>query len=966
MFEELRENIITFFTSRVTLLTVLFVILGGILVYRCFDLQIIHGEEYLNDFVLSVEKTRDISAARGNIYDRNGKVLAYNELAYSVKIEDVFENTNKNATVNDVLYRLIKLIEKNGDSVITDFKIVVDEDGEFAFSAEGSTLTRFLADVYDHTLLDDDQLTAEEESSTAQEVMEWLSRNKGSGFTFGIGDYEVEGDTESDFIPGKGYTNEEWLKLVTIRFAMQQTSYRKYVGTTVATNVSDETVAVILENIADLPGVTIEEDTVRRYNDSKYFAHILGYTGKISSDELTSLNEQVEAEGGEASYTINDVVGKSGIEAYMETTLQGTKGSEKVVTNNTGKVLSIVERTEPQSGNDVYTTIDADLQIAAYNIVEQKLAGLISQKIINAKQYTASENSSSSDIKIPIYDVYFAVINNSIVDVDRFAEDDAGETEKAVYEAHEAYEAEVYEKLRYELTEGKTVYNQLTTEYQVYQSNLVKLLRDKGIIMTDAVDTEDETYIAWTTDEVISLNEYLNYCIAQNWIDVSKLEMDEKYSDSSEIYEVLVDTCIELIEHSTDFQKRFYKYMLLNDVITGKQICMLLCEQNACTVSVEDQDALYAGTITAYQFMMNRIENLDITPAQLALDPCNASVVITDVNSGEVLAMVSYPGYDNNKMANSIDADYYAALNADKSQPLLNYATQYKAAPGSTFKIVSATAGLLENVITLYDTINCTGTFTSIVPSPRCWRTSGHGNERVETAIRDSCNYFFYEVGYRLATQSGTYDEDAGLNALYKYADLFGLTEKSGVEISEYAPDVSDTDPVRSAIGQGTNSYTTVGLARYVTTIANSGTCYNLTLLDKVTDSDGNVLTDYEPSIRNVITEITDEQWDAFHSGMRAVVQNKTYFSDLAVNVAGKTGTAEQTKSRPNHALFICYAPYEEPEIAIATRIPFGYSSDYAAQMTRDIIKYYYGLAEEEDLITGTADEPDAGVTNEM
>ena len=117
--------------------------------------------------------------------------------------------------------------------------------------------------------------------------------------------------------------------------------------------------------------------------------------------------------------------------------------------------------------------------------------------------------------------------------------------------------------------------------------------------------------------------------------------------------------------------------------------------------------------------------------------------------------------------------------------------------------------------------------------------------------------------------------------------------------------------------------------------------------------------------VRNQI-DLPQEYWNAFHLGMRQVVENKKYFSDLAVNVAGKTGTAEQTASRPNHALFICYAPYENPEIAIATRIPFGYSSDYAAQFTRDIIKYYYGLAEEDDLITGTADALDNAVSNEM
>ncbi|MBE5865975.1 MAG: penicillin-binding protein [Lachnospiraceae bacterium] len=962
MFEELRENFINFITSRLTLLTLLFAFLGGVLIYRCFELQIVKGEEYLSDFVLSTEKTRDISSARGNIYDRNGNVLAYNELAYSVKIEDVYENTNKNRNMNTTIYNLIKLIEKNGDKVITDFKIVVDEDGEFAFAAEGASHTRFLADVYDHTLIGDDVLTAQEAASTPLEVMQHLSRNKGKGFTFGIGNYEVEGDSDSEFIPGKGYTKEEWLQMVTIRFAMQQTSYRKYIGTTVATNVSEKTVAVIMENTEELPGVTIEEDTVRRYNDSKYFAHVLGYTGKISSDELVSLNEQVVASGGsEDTYTINDVVGKSGLEATMETTLQGTKGYEKVVTNVTGKVMQILERTEPQSGQDVYCTLDRDLQVATYNIVEQKLAGLLSSKIVNTKE----NNETGADIRIPIYDVYFALVNNSVIDIKHFTAEDAGETEKTVYETYLAYRDGVYEKLRYELSEGRTPYKKLSKEYQVYQSNIVSKLQSNGVIMTEAVDKQDATYIAWTQEEVISLGEYLQYCIAQNWIDVSKLELDDKYSDSSAIYSKLQDYIIEMIDHNTEFQKRFYKYMLLNNKVSGKQICMILCEQGQVDVPAEDEEALYKNRISAYTFMKNRIDNLDITPAQLALDPCNASVVITDVNTGEVLAMVSYPGYDNNKMANSIDAEYYAKLNADKSQPQLNYATQYKAAPGSTFKIVSAAAGLLEEVITLRENTNCIGTFTEITPSPRCWKVSGHGNENVTTAIRDSCNYYFYSVGYRLATRDGSYDDDAGLNTLYKYADLFGLTEKSGVEISEYNPEVSDTDPVRSAIGQGTNSFTTVGLARYTATIANKGTCYNLTLLDKVADSQGNVITNFEPQIRNTV-EMPDSYWNAIHSGMRQVVENKTYFSDLAVNVAGKTGTAEQTKSRPNHALFICYAPYENPEIAVATRIPFGYSSDHAAQTTRDVIKYYYGLAEEEELITGTADTPDAGVSNEL
>lgn len=958
MFDELKEKLIGFFTSRLTLFTLCYLVLAGILLYRCFELQIIHGQEYLDEFVLEVEKTRDIASTRGNIFDRNGNLLAYNELAYSVKVEDVFESgRSKNDKLNEMLRRLIGMIEKNGDSVITDFKIVVDENGSFAYTAEGAGLMRFLADVYGYATVD--KLSDKERASTPDDVMAFLSRPKG----FFIGEYENPQDDGSAFLPGKGYTKKEWLQLVTLRYAMKLTSFRKYIGTTVASNVSERTVAVIMENAADLPGVTIVEDTIRRYVDSQYFAHVLGYTGRISSEELTELNARAQEENLPYRYDINDMVGKSGIEAYLETALQGVKGYETVIVDNMGKVNSILDRKEAQAGQDVYLTIDKDLTIAVYNILEQRLAGLVSQKIIDAKEYRATETSSSSDIRIPIYDVYFAMFNNAIVDMKALSQEEAGEIQKEVYQAYLLYKQETYEKLLAELTETLTPYEKLPEEYQVYESRIVSLLNDQGVIVSQAVDSSDPTYIAWAKEEVISLNEYLRYCIAQNWIDASRLDLDDKYSESDEIYRKMLDYIVSMIDNNAEFQKRLYKYMLLNNRITGRQVCQILCEQRRIEVPAEEEADLYEGRLSAYQFMKNRINALDITPAQLALDPCNASVVVTDVHTGDVLAMVSYPGYDNNKMANSVNADYYAMLNADKSRPQYNFATQYAAAPGSTFKMVTATAGLLEDVVRLNTRIDCTGTYTNISDAPRCWNRYGHGYETLTSAIRDSCNFYFYDVGYRLATENGSYVEEEGIDVLYRYADLFGLTERSGVEISETAPEVSDFDPVRSAIGQGNHSYTTVGIARYVTAVANSGTCYELTLLDKITDPMGNVTQEFAPRVRNVI-EMPQEYWDAIHLGMRQVVENKVYFGDLAVDVAGKTGTAEQTRSRPSHALFVCYAPYEEPEIAVAARIPFGYSSDYAAQAARDIIAYHYGL--EKDLITGTADMPDGGVTNEL
>ena len=164
----------------------------------------------------------------------------------------------------------------------------------------------------------------------------------------------------------------------------------------------------------------------------------------------------------------------------------------------------------------------------------------------------------------------------------------------------------------------------------------------------------------------------------------------------------------------------------------------------------------------------------------------------------------------------------------------------------------------------------------------------------------------------------------------------------------------STENAVPSAIGQGNHNYTTVGLARYIATVANSGTCYNLSLLDRVTDHAGNLLEDYTPDVRNTI-EMPTSYWNAIHEGMHGVTENSDYFSNLELETAGKTGTAEVTSLVPNHALFVGYAPYDDPEIAISVRIGNGYSSGYAAQVGAKVFRYYFGLDEEDEIITGNA-----------
>ena len=934
-----------------------FVVLFGILLQRVFYLQIVKGNEYQDSFSLKTKREVSLTSTRGDIYDRNGEVLAYSELSYSVTIEDngTYPNTRtKNAQLNQTIYRLIKLIEKNGDSVVNDMGILC-ENGKFRYSLEGNSLLRLKADVYGKNRIS--ELEEEQELATAEELMKFLCGEK----KYDIKSSYTEEEQKKYGLSVTGYTPEEQLKIANIRFAMSSNSYKRYVATTVAVNVSDETVAAVLENQDILQGADIEQSSRRVYPDSEYFAPIIGYIGKASQEELEKLQEENE------DYELNDIVGKAGIEQYMETELQGTKGYQELYVDSVGRIIEVAESKEPVPGNNVYLTLDKKLQIACYNILEQKLAGILISKIQNIKEYVPKPNASAAHIVIPIYDVYYALIDNYVIDATHFYAEDATDLEKSIWNRFESKRESVVAALLEQLNaENPKAYKNLTKEMMNYMSYIVSdvLMGDNQVLMSSAVDTSDETYVAWAKDEVISLQEYLKYAITMNWIDVTKISGDNPYLDSQEIYRSVLQYIEETLMEDDEFGKMLYKYMLLEDKISGKEICLLLYEQNVLEYDEETISKLNSGQLSAYSFLIDKIRNLEITPAQLALEPCSGAIVIVDVKTGDTLACVTYPSYDNNRLTNVMDSEYYGSLQKDLSSPFINRATQENLAPGSTFKPLVAIAGLEEGVISVNESIYGKGQFTDITPSPTCWifnQYGGHhGNETVSTAIRDSCNYFFYEVGYRLSGgRTSDYSTDKGLSILEQYARMFGLGEHSGLEIAEYEPQISDTDPVRSAIGQGTNSYSLSHLARYVAALANRGAVYNLTLLDRLENTDGTLLQKFEPEVYNQV-EVADSTWNAVQSGMRMVAENTSSLSklsELGLNVAGKTGTAQQSKSHPNHALFIGYAPYEEPEIAVAVRIANGYTSANTAEVAADVFKYYFELADEEEILSGTASE---------
>lgn len=957
MFDEMKKSMKRAVNSRVVVLVAVFVLLCAILLERLFQLQIVSGESYQNDFSLSIMKERSLPSSRGNIYDRNGKLIAYNQLSYCVTYEDsgTYANTHtKNLSVNSVLYHVIKLIEEQGDSIVNDFKVILTDDGTYEYNASGFTLNRFKADLFGEAYIEN--LKEEQLNITAPDLIELLCNEK----NYGILDPKItEKEREKYGLP-ETYTDKEILQLVSLRASIAAYSFQRYQTVTIARDISEQTMARLLENIADFPGIDISEEYRRVYTDAEYLAPLIGYTGKISAEELEELQKE------NSNYTANDIVGKTGLEKVLETTLQGDKGSEVIFVDNLGRVLSVDSRVEPQAGNDVRLTIDMDLQRAAYNILEQYIAGIVYAMTINEEQFK-EWLTSADQVRIPIYDIYYALFENNVLDVSHLKAADASANEKHVYDAFLVKAAEIFSIIKNELlSDQPTAYKdlkeayELGEQYQVYMSYIVKdmLMNGTGILNESAIDKTDPTYIAWTEEENISLKEYLTYAISKNWIDITKVASDTQYMDTQEMYTALADYIADYLYEDDNFCKQVYRYMLQENRISGAEICVLLFDQGILEMDTEDYENLLNGSLSGYDFIREKIYNLEITPAQLAVTPCSGSIVLTDPNSGDVLACVTYPGYDNNRLANEMDTAYFNKLNMDKSSPFYSRATQEAIAPGSTFKLVSSVAGIMEGVVNIGEGIGCTGKFDLLQDEHpvNCWNTWGHGVLTLEGAIKESCNYFFNTIGYRLATVNGDYDDDTGVAALTKYAAMFGLDETSGVEVPESSPHISKKDAVRTAMGQADNLFTTTQLARYVGAVANSGTCYYLTLVDSITDSAGSVLEKNEAKIRDVI-ELPQELWTTIHAGMRGVVTNHAVFKNFTgVAVAGKTGTAQVSTDVPNHGVFVGYAPYDgEPEIAIAVRIANGYTSANAALVARDTISYYYGLQPEDQLIIGHA-----------
>lgn len=908
------------------------IFLFAIIVFRLFSLQVIHGETYRESVTTSISKELTVPAPRGGIYDRYGRPLAINTVAYSVQVDGSVTLEFSEEERQALAIALTDFLWKNDKQMADSLPISLDAPYSFRFKGTDQEREKqenrwktsiglekkqmkmtaaeclsYLYETYDVPVQYNEKqkrsylslcmssdknimaLTlAMKLDEFGETITDELPLELEAPYTFQFNDNKareknwkvgmlMEGEQlKYDSLETLDYLREYFglpeglptdlvRNTLGIRYSLYLKRYQQFQSVTIATNVSDKTLAYVEENQDTFPCVVIDTVSLREYPEGKYFAHILGYIRQMTENDYALYKDELDAEGNPL-YSQTDIVGQDGMEKLYERELNGVDGKVSIEVDNQGRRMSVIDTTEPTAGKDLFLTLDSKLQKVAYDTLESEL-----RKAVLNKLTTSGKNSVST---IELFSSMINVNHISAQDMLRAAE---GTTQHAVYQ-----------RLK-----------QANPTFNPQQENAVSVAKD---FLIDGLETGK---------------------------------------------------------------------------ISVRELTLMMIEQGNLSVTPEEKTNIYNGSLAPINLIINKLGNGQMSPADTGLDPCTGSVFVTQVGSGEVLASVTYPSYDNNELVNTFNNTYYNDLLQDGNTPLVNRPLKQKKAPGSTFKMISALAGLETGTITPETLIVDKGIFKDTgVPYARCWIYSNTGGTHravnVAHALEVSCNYFFYELAYRMGNVDNGGSAQS-ITTLNEYMAAFGLNDFTGLELDEYGPTMAspankekavktfnpdattsrtrwtDGDTIRTAIGQSVNSYTPAQMTKYISTLANGGTLYKLHMVDHLQNPDGSLHSQVDETVENII-ELKAENLKAVYEGMALVAYGdrgtlRGVFNDLPVKVASKTGTAEEDKNRSSHTWFVCFAPYDDPQIAITVMIPFGEGSGTPAPaVAKAVIREYLGL----------------------
>ncbi len=491
-------------------------------------------------------------------------------------------------------------------------------------------------------------------------------------------------------------------------------------------------------------------------------------------------------------------------------------------------------------------------------------------------------------------------------------------------------------------------------------------------IATDVNDTvvaqinERNSEFPGISIETKSVRTYNNGTLAAHVIGYTRTISDEEYQERKDTYEM------DDIIGKTGIEYLFEDY--LKGTSGEKQIEMSV--DGTITGEYSTKDAIAGSDVVltidanlqkvTEEALANCVEKIKTGGFAETYDARGGAAVVMDVNTGDVLSMASYPSYEPQWFVGTLETDKWNYMNDAKTHPLLNKAIQGTYEPGSIFKMITAIAGLETGAITTKEKINDTGVYRKYGLPMKCWYYTsyhkGHGYVNVTQALQHSCNYFFYETGDR-----------TGIDAIARYALHFGLGKKTGIELpSEQSGTLAQRtdewgpgDTLNASIGQGDNSFTPIQIAKYISSIANGGTVVEPSIVKTILKPDGTEVPKEE--IENYVNEklgiddsddgieINPENIQIAREGMRMATSEAggtaySIFKNFDIEVAGKTGSAEagvdENQKDVVNAWFVCFAPFENPEVAVVVMIENGGHGNYAAEVARDVLNQYFGMNE--------------------
>lgn len=476
------------------------------------------------------------------------------------------------------------------------------------------------------------------------------------------------------------------------------------------------------------------------------------------------------------------------------------------------------------------------------------------------------------------------------------------------------------------------IYNLRNTPY-VFADNI-----SKNTVM---VLSEKYEHLKGVRVQTSLVRKYINGDIAPHIVGYTGLMSSEEYEKKKDVY--TLDTAI-----GKSGVEAFFEDFLHGK--GGKRMIQMSHDGNI--VNVVDKEPALAGN-SVYLTISSKLqqaankslaENIARARRAGAHDCFAGAAVALNVKDFSVLAAATYPSYDLTRFVE--DKAYYSQLYKDSSVPLLNRAFSGAYAPGSVYKPLVACAALQSGKLTPEETVCCNGGF-NYYTGYRLRCMGHHGHIKLVNALAKSCNVFFAEMGRRL-----------GATELANWANKFGIGKKTGIEIGESSGVVAgpehsaavkskwyESGSSQAAIGQSDNMFTPIQLATYVATIANGGTRYKTHIIKKITDyARTKIIKNYEPEIIEKV-DISPENLELVKQGMREVAKSGTArdFANYPVAIGAKTGTAQNSGS--DHVLFICFAPYENPEIAIVVVLDHGQKGMFSKAVAREMLNCYFNIS---------------------